>query len=67
MLLISDSAQSVGSKFNHYNSCDFADFTAYSFQAIKTITTADGGMLSIKDHNLYEKQKGLDGLESIDL
>ena len=59
LLLISDSAQSVGSKFNHYNSCDFADFTAYSFQAIKTITTADGGMLSIKDHNLYEKAKRL--------
>ena len=59
LTLISDSAQSIGSKFNNLNSCDYADFTAYSFQAIKTITTADGGMLSIKDHTLYEKAKRL--------
>ena len=54
--LIADCAQSIGSKYKDLNSCEYADFTAYSFNN-KTITTSDGGMLSIKDPNLYEKLK----------
>ena len=33
------------------------DFTVFSFQAIKHITTGDGGMLCIKDKKLIEKAK----------
>ena len=59
LYLIADCAQSIGSKYKNYSACEYADFTAYSFQAIKTITTSDGGMLSIKNPNLYEKAKRL--------
>lgn len=46
--LIADCAQSIGTLYKGKASYEFADFTAYSFQAIKTITTADGGMLVVK-------------------
>lgn len=36
-----------------------ADFTTFSFQAIKHITTGDGGMLCVKDSELAEKAKRL--------
>lgn len=36
-----------------------ADFTTFSFQAIKHITTGDGGMLCIKDNDLVAKAKRL--------
>ena len=42
---------------------NISDFTMFSFQAIKHITTADGGMLCIKNKNLMKKAKELDGLE----
>ena len=59
LALIADCAQSIGSNYKNLSACDYADFTAYSFQAIKTITTSDGGMLSVKNPNLYEKAKRL--------
>jgi perosamine synthetase len=46
--LIQDAAQSLGSKYNKKDISDFADFTIYSFQAIKHITSGDGGMLVFK-------------------
>lgn len=36
-----------------------ADFTTFSFQAIKHITTGDGGMLCVKDPKLVDKAKRL--------
>lgn len=36
-----------------------ADFTTFSFQAIKHITTGDGGMLCVEDEALAEKAKRL--------
>jgi len=56
---ISDAAQSIGTNYKGQSICEYADFTAFSFQAIKTLTTADGGMLAIKDQNLLEKAKRL--------
>ena len=50
---ISDAAQSIGTNYKGKSICEYADFTAFSFQAIKTLTTADGGMLAIKDKNLF--------------
>ena len=43
--LIQDAAQSLGSKFQDRDISNFADFTIYSFQAIKHITSGDGGLL----------------------
>lgn len=47
--LISDAAHSLGTQYKNKYSCQLADYTIFSFQAIKTITTGDGGMVAIKD------------------
>ena len=53
--LIQDAAQSLGAKFKNKSICNYADFTIFSFQAIKHITSADGGALIIKNRNLVDK------------
>lgn len=55
--IIADAAHSFGSVYKGEYACTWADFTIFSFQAIKTITTGDGGMLVIKDPRLLEKAK----------
>ncbi len=55
--LIEDAAQAIGAKYQTMNIGSIAPFTAFSFQAIKTITTTDGGMLTIGDPLLEEKAK----------
>lgn len=57
--LIADSAHSLGSVYNGTPVGQLADFTIFSFQAIKTLTTGDGGLLAIKDPNLIERAKKL--------
>ena len=55
--VIEDAAQALGGKYNKQNIGTISDFTTFSFQAIKHITTGDGGMLCIKDTKLIEKAK----------
>ncbi len=43
--LISDCAHSVDGEYKKKPIHEWADFTIYSFQAIKTLTTGDGGIL----------------------
>jgi dTDP-4-amino-4,6-dideoxygalactose transaminase len=57
--IIDDAAHAVGAKYHGQRIGEVADFTTYSFQAIKHITTADGGLLAIKDSDLFEKGKRL--------
>lgn len=57
--LISDAAHSIGAKYKGKYAAEWADFTIFSFQAIKTLTTGDGGLLAIKDKSLLEKGKRL--------
>ena len=54
--VIADSAHSFGAKYNGKTSGLIADFTAFSFHAVKNLTTAEGGALTwtIKDENLYK-------------
>lgn len=52
--LIEDAAQSVGS--NHWGK---ADYTCVSLQAIKTLTSGDGGFLICKNKKDYQKAKRL--------
>ncbi len=52
--LIEDAAQAIGSDY-----WGVGDFTCVSLQAIKTITTGDGGILSSKRKEDYEKAKKL--------
>lgn len=55
--VIEDAAHALGAKFNRQKTGNHFPFTVYSFQAIKHLTTIDGGALQIKDNNLYEKGK----------
>ena len=43
--IISDAAESLGSKYYNKNISSFADITTTSFQAAKIITTGEGGMI----------------------
>lgn len=52
--VIEDAAQAVGSNYWGH-----ADFTAVSFQAIKTLTTGDGGALICKNTDDYQKARRL--------
>ena len=58
---ISDAAHSLGAVYKdmHVGHPALADFTAFSFQAIKTITTVDGGALTVRDPDQYERGKRL--------
>lgn len=55
--LIEDSAQAHGAEYKGKKVGGIADFTAFSFQAIKLITTCDGGMLTIKEASLVDKAR----------
>ena len=57
--LISDAAHSIGTKYFGEYSAIQSDFAIFSFQAIKTLTTGDGGLLAIKNKKLYKKAKRL--------
>jgi len=45
ILLLSDAAHSIGTEYNNKFACNYADFTVYSFHAVKNITTAEGGAI----------------------
>ena len=57
--LIQDAAHSFGSLYKSKHVCHFADFTCYSFQAIKHITCGDGGALICSDKEDYNRAKKL--------
>ena len=67
--VLEDSAESFGSKYKNKQSGTFADFSTFSFQATKTITTGEGGMVvtkkrkdfinklrSLRSHGVLEKR-----------
>lgn len=47
--VIQDAAHSFGAKWQGASISDFADFTCYSFQAIKHLSSGDGGAIVIND------------------
>jgi len=53
--IIEDAAHAVGAKYKGIDIGSISDFTMFSFQAIKHITTGDGGMLIIKNIDLIDK------------
>ncbi len=55
--VIEDAAHALGGTYNGKEIGSLSEFTMFSFQAIKHITTGDGGMLVLKDRNLAEKAK----------
>lgn len=57
--IIEDAAQSLGGSYKGRSIGTLADYTAFSFQAIKHITTADGGMITLKSDEMERKLKRL--------
>lgn len=55
--VVHDAAHSIGAKFNGLRSGNHFAYTAFSFQAIKHITTIDGGMLQTASRMDYDKAK----------
>lgn len=55
--LIEDAAHAFGAKYNDEYLGRIADFTCYSFQAIKHLTTVDGGALICKSDADHERGK----------
>ena len=53
--IIEDAAHTVGAKYKGFPIGSISDFTMFSFQAIKHITTGDGGMLIVKNKELIDK------------
>jgi dTDP-4-amino-4,6-dideoxygalactose transaminase len=47
IIVISDSAHSMGAKYNGRNSGSLADISVFSLHAVKNITTAEGGAICI--------------------
>ena len=59
ILVIQDAAHSFLAKYKNIPICYFADFTCYSFQAIKHFTCGDGGAIISKSLSHYQKSKKL--------
>lgn len=53
--IIEDAAHAVGGEYKGKSIGSISDFTMFSFQAIKHITTGDGGMLVVRDESLRAK------------
>ena len=53
--IIEDAAHALGAKYKGKFIGSISEFTMFSFQAIKHITTGDGGMLVLKETGLRDK------------
>lgn len=49
-IVLGDAAHSIGASYHRVHSGAAADFTAFSFHAVKNLTTAEGGAITWKDH-----------------
>lgn len=61
IIVMADSAHAFGATKNNYNSGQIADFTVFSFHAVKNLTTAEGGAvvwrndLGLNDDKIYQE------------
>ena len=55
--IIEDAAHSLGATYKDRRVGQVADYTCFSLQAIKHITTVDGGILCMKDSDDYRRAK----------
>ena len=55
--VIHDAAHALGAKFKGLKTGNHFPYTVFSFQAIKHLTTIDGGILQVASHDKYEKGK----------
>ena len=57
LFVIEDCAHALGAKIGNKSVGSFGDFAIFSFQAIKHITTIDGGMLILKNKKYAQRAK----------
>ena len=57
--LILDVAHAFGARYNNKPVHQWADYTCYSFQAIKHVTTGDGGALVCLNEDDYRRSKAM--------
>jgi len=57
--IIEDAAHSLGSLYNNKPIGSISDFTCFSFQAIKHMTTVDGGAIALKNEEMCSKARKL--------
>ena len=55
LMMIEDAAHALGASYKGLLVGEISDFTTFSFQAVKHITTGDGGMVVLKDETLLDK------------
>jgi dTDP-4-amino-4,6-dideoxygalactose transaminase len=55
--VVEDAAHAIGAKYGDTMVGTLGDVTAFSFYAIKNMTTAEGGMITTEDANLAERMR----------
>lgn len=57
ILVLSDAAHSIGAEYKGRKTGNIADFTSFSFHAVKNLTTAEGGALTWKENESFDNEK----------
>lgn len=57
LLLITDGAHSIGTKYKGRPTGSIADMTTFSFHPVKTVTAGEGGAVLTNDEKLYDRLK----------
>lgn len=57
ILLLSDAAHSLGAKYKGKMIGNIADFTSFSFHAVKNLTTAEGGAITWKENSNFDSEE----------
>ncbi len=57
ILVLSDSAHSLGAEFNGQKTGSLTDVSVFSFHAVKNLTTAEGGAIALNLPNEFDNQE----------
>ncbi|WP_204206536.1 DegT/DnrJ/EryC1/StrS family aminotransferase [Mammaliicoccus sciuri] len=57
IIIVADAAHSFGAEYNGVKSGNYADFTCFSFHAVKNLTTGEGGAVTWKNNPLLDNEK----------
>lgn len=57
ILLLSDAAHSLGAKYKGQMIGNIADFTSFSFHAVKNLTTAEGGAITWRENSKFDNEE----------